>query len=65
MECFYDKERTCEVSCMAYLSAPEIAGGKPLCRLLEAADALAEKSGEPHQKKTVHPKSAPPPEVRP
>lgn len=61
-QCFIPLNQLCTPSCMAYRSGDR----KPECVLLKLVDTIRygimDASRPP--KKTVHPKSAPPPEVR-
>lgn len=70
-QCFLDKERECEESCMAFISEQD----SPMCSIIVSLRVLTTtaisvvnegvKVREPKKKDvTHHPKSAPPPEVK-
>lgn len=62
MQCFLDKERTCDRDCMAH-----VGGNEDQCTFIAAADTaivMGHAATRAATKKVVkHPESAPPPEV--
>jgi len=65
-DCFLDKERRCEMSCMAYQAKPLVNGGNPTCFFIQAAHVVQAAVAlfiQP-QNKVSHPVSVPPPEVK-
>ena len=66
MQCFMDKDRKCEAECVAFVSGPEISGGRPVCGVLDTGSrliGLATRIFKRQGGSGKHPDSAPPPEV--